>query len=180
MACVFSDLCGIWVSHHNQSIPCPDVRDTVILPELSVRVFRLYFCVTQGADCGTPCLPGTYGVNCSSVCNCKNEAICSPVDGSCACKAGKCVFRLIFWNHKIKLSFWSWEEAMHLINSRPTVRPYILFSMLLLQWKVKNGRASAQRRGHILCIHLKELDIVAGWTTSIYLVWDGLPLVSSW
>lgn len=42
----------------------------------------------QGADCSRRCPAGMYGVNCSSACTCKNGATCSPVDGSCTCKAG--------------------------------------------------------------------------------------------
>lgn len=45
----------------------------------------------QGTDCSTPCPLGRYGINCSSRCGCKNDAVCSPVDGSCICKAGKSV-----------------------------------------------------------------------------------------
>lgn len=43
----------------------------------------------QGDDCTIPCEAGTYGTNCSSVCNCKNDGTCSPVDGLCYCKEGK-------------------------------------------------------------------------------------------
>lgn len=72
----------------------------------------LFFFIIQGASCGTPCLPGTYGVNCSSMCSCKNEATCSPVDGSCACKAGKCLLRSILFlcNCKMKLVFFEVEK----------------------------------------------------------------------
>lgn len=115
--CMFSGFCSTWVSPGHL---------LVVLSEPPQVFFRLHFCVIQGAACGTPCLLGTYGINCSSVCNCKNEAICSPVDGSCACKAGKCLYRLIFFscNHKVKLSFWSREEERNLIKSRPHWRPY--------------------------------------------------------
>lgn len=66
-----------------------------------------FFFLIQDASCGTPCLPGTYGVNCSSVCSCKNGATCSSVDGSCACKAGKCLLRCILFlcNCKINCIF---------------------------------------------------------------------------
>uniref|UniRef100_A0A672U6S9 EGF-like domain-containing protein n=1 Tax=Strigops habroptila TaxID=2489341 RepID=A0A672U6S9_STRHB len=43
----------------------------------------------QGDDCTITCMAGTYGTNCSSVCNCKNDGACSPVDGLCYCKEGK-------------------------------------------------------------------------------------------
>lgn len=42
----------------------------------------------QGSDCSTACPTGTYGINCTSLCSCKNGAICSPSDGSCSCQAG--------------------------------------------------------------------------------------------
>lgn len=178
MSCMFSDCCSTWVSDHSQSIPC---LGHLLKIQLYCLIFLEEFldsvyCIIQGADCGTPCLPGTYGVNCSSVCNCKNEAICSPVDGSCTCKAGKYVFRLTFCNHKIKLSVWSREEAGHLISRRQPRRPYIQYFMLLLHWEVKNGRTFAQGEEYVLCVHSERY--VAGWITSTYLLRDGLCLVS--
>jgi len=49
----------------------------------------LTFFGLQGDDCTITCVAGTYGTNCSSICNCKNDGACSPVDGLCYCKEGK-------------------------------------------------------------------------------------------
>lgn len=45
--------------------------------------------LSQGHNCSVPCPAGTYGVNCSTSCKCKNRAQCSPVDGSCSCQPGE-------------------------------------------------------------------------------------------
>lgn len=44
--------------------------------------------LSQGSDCLRTCPVGTNGINCTSLCSCKNRATCSPVDGSCSCQAG--------------------------------------------------------------------------------------------
>lgn len=38
--------------------------------------------------CEEPCENGTYGFNCSKVCNCKNSAECDKVTGKCVCHPG--------------------------------------------------------------------------------------------
>ena len=38
--------------------------------------------------CENKCPYGTYGFYCSRTCQCQNSAICSHIDGSCACAAG--------------------------------------------------------------------------------------------
>lgn len=42
----------------------------------------------RGADCQTPCVQGTYGVECRHVCGCEHDALCDPFDGSCRCAPG--------------------------------------------------------------------------------------------
>lgn len=37
--------------------------------------------------CDTVCGNGTFGLNCSSVCDCINGN-CNPIDGHCACDTG--------------------------------------------------------------------------------------------
>lgn len=54
-----------------------------------VLTLYLLYRPSQGPNCSVPCPAGTHGGNCSSSCNCKNRAQCSPVDGSCACKPGE-------------------------------------------------------------------------------------------
>ncbi|KAG8145220.1 hypothetical protein E2320_013578, partial [Naja naja] len=42
----------------------------------------------RGEICSITCPPGSYGINCSLVCNCNNDGMCSPGDGSCFCREG--------------------------------------------------------------------------------------------
>lgn len=96
--------------------------ESVVFSEPPQLVFRLFLdssFIIQGASCGTPCLPGTYGVNCSSVCSCKNGATCSPVDGSCACKAGECLLRWIHFPVTVKLN-WVFEAEKRKLNEKQT------------------------------------------------------------
>ncbi|KAH0620098.1 hypothetical protein JD844_014694 [Phrynosoma platyrhinos] len=46
------------------------------------------FLLFQGEDCSITCAAGTYGINCSMICNCRNDGACSPMDGSCFCREG--------------------------------------------------------------------------------------------
>lgn len=48
-------------------------------------------------SCSRPCPMPTYGLGCKQKCNCKNNALCSPVDGSCICAAGKWCFCCLYW-----------------------------------------------------------------------------------
>ena len=42
----------------------------------------------DGTMCSRPCPFYTYGKGCRNNCNCKNDAQCSPVNGTCICAAG--------------------------------------------------------------------------------------------
>ena len=44
--------------------------------------------VEQGEVCANPCDDGTWGVNCTSRCDCHNGADCHHVDGRCLCLPG--------------------------------------------------------------------------------------------
>lgn len=68
-----------------ESFPVPSWE----FPACHISLADSDFCGLQGEDCTIPCMAGTYGTNCSSVCNCKNDGACSPVDGLCYCKEGK-------------------------------------------------------------------------------------------
>lgn len=68
-----------------ESFPVPSWE----FPACHISLADSDFCGLQGDDCTIPCMAGTYGTNCSSVCNCKNDGACSPVDGLCYCKEGK-------------------------------------------------------------------------------------------
>lgn len=67
------------------SLPVPNWE----FPACQISLADSDFSGLQGDDCTIPCMAGTYGTNCSSVCNCKNDGACSPVDGLCYCKEGK-------------------------------------------------------------------------------------------
>lgn len=41
-----------------------------------------------GVRCETKCEEGSYGENCSEICNCKNNSSCDPQTGTCACARG--------------------------------------------------------------------------------------------
>lgn len=41
-----------------------------------------------GPTCSNVCAKNKYGLNCASTCTCQNDAICSPLDGTCTCLAG--------------------------------------------------------------------------------------------
>jgi len=36
----------------------------------------------------TDCESSHYGYQCAQLCNCQNQGICNPVDGSCHCQPG--------------------------------------------------------------------------------------------
>lgn len=36
----------------------------------------------------TECAPGTYGINCQQLCDCKNNGLCDRQHGTCSCPAG--------------------------------------------------------------------------------------------
>ena len=42
----------------------------------------------QGQDCSRPCDEGMFGVNCSHVCRCENNATCQLDSGLCLCPPG--------------------------------------------------------------------------------------------
>jgi Laminin EGF-like (Domains III and V). len=42
----------------------------------------------DGKMCSRPCPFYTYGKGCRNNCNCKNDAQCTPVNGTCICAAG--------------------------------------------------------------------------------------------
>ncbi|PRD32446.1 UNVERIFIED_CONTAM: Multiple epidermal growth factor-like domains protein 10 [Trichonephila clavipes] len=42
----------------------------------------------QGTECGESCEEGKFGQDCMKDCQCRNEALCNPVDGSCNCTSG--------------------------------------------------------------------------------------------
>lgn len=41
-----------------------------------------------GSYCEESCADGTYGIDCSHLCSCKNFADCDKVTGQCLCKPG--------------------------------------------------------------------------------------------
>ncbi|KAL2300698.1 hypothetical protein Nmel_013583 [Mimus melanotis] len=72
-------------SSERESFPVPSWE----FPACQISLADSDFAGLQGDDCTIPCMAGTYGTNCSSLCNCKNDGTCSPVDGLCYCKEGK-------------------------------------------------------------------------------------------
>lgn len=52
----------------------------------------------QGPVCAQPCPFGSFGVNCSQECTCRNSGLCDHISGQCQCTAGYIGERYEFWS----------------------------------------------------------------------------------
>lgn len=50
----------------------------------------------QGPVCAQPCPFGSFGVNCSQECMCRNSGLCDHISGQCQCTAGYIGERYVF------------------------------------------------------------------------------------
>lgn len=55
---------------------------------LHVNYLHFLFWGWRGHMCEEQCPGELYGVNCSNVCHCRNDASCNHVTGECQCKPG--------------------------------------------------------------------------------------------
>lgn len=103
-----------------------------IFSYLELLMFKLSPLTTQGHRCSSPCPVGSYGLNCSSRCSCKNGARCSPVDGSCSCTAGE----LRWWKGGcdcILLTFVAFIEWL-LESKKPKRVLFCWFYLIVVLW----------------------------------------------
>jgi hypothetical protein len=106
----------------------------------------------DGKMCSRTCPFYTYGKGCHNTCNCKNDAQCSPVNGTCICAAGMQMTDSVLKFKRIGLGVccivvWGWQGPRILI---PCVRKCINSS----------GRFYIYLRSH--------LNFPPGGSTSIY------------
>ena len=89
-------LCKLLGFHVSQYRGCAQLLN-MCLPSVSVCVSS-YLCLCaggclceagwEGDDCSVQCRQGSYGTNCSQVCQCLNNATCDSASGLCHCLPG--------------------------------------------------------------------------------------------